>query len=66
MDICDVRPQNLSNQPQKITLNDTTPLDQNKHEDKDEHQDQVQEESNDQGGDENDGDKGEGPPHQRV
>jgi hypothetical protein len=41
-------------------------LDQNEHEDKDEHQDQVQKKSNDQGGDEDDGDKGEGPPHSRM
>jgi hypothetical protein len=70
MDIGDVRPQDPSNQPQETTPNDTTPpaerLDQNEHEDKDKHQDQVQEESNDQGGDEDDGDKGEGPPHPRV
>jgi hypothetical protein len=63
MTIGNVSPQNPSNQPQEITPNDTTPsaqgLDQNEHEDKDEHQEQVQEKSNDQGGDENDGDKGE-------
>jgi hypothetical protein len=70
MVIGDVRPQDPSNQPQEITPNDTTPpaqgLNQNEHEDKDEHQGQVQEESNDQGGDEDDGNKGEGPPHPRV
>jgi hypothetical protein len=70
MAIGDVRLQDSSNQLQETTPNDTTPpaqgLDQNEHEDKDEHQDQVQEESNDQGGDEDDRDKGEGPPHPRV
>jgi hypothetical protein len=70
MTIGDVRSQDPSNQPQEISPNDTTPpvqgLDQNEHEDKDEHQDQVQEKINDQGGDEDDGNKGEGPPHPRV
>jgi hypothetical protein len=70
MAIGDVGPQDPSNQPQEITPNDTTPptqaLDQNKHGDKDEYQDQVQEESNDQGRDEDDGNKGEGSPHPRV
>jgi hypothetical protein len=70
MTIGNVRLQDPSNQPHETTQNDTTPptqgLDQNEHEDKDEHQDRVQEESNDQGGDEDDGDKGEGPPHPRV
>jgi hypothetical protein len=70
MAIGGVRLQDPSNQPQETTPNDTTPpsqgLDQNEHEDKDEHQDQIQEVSNDQGGDEDDGDKGERPPHSRV
>jgi hypothetical protein len=70
MPIGDVRLQDSSNQSQETTPNDTIPpaqgLDQNEHEDKDEHQDQVQEKSNDQGGDEDDGDKGEGPPHSRM
>jgi hypothetical protein len=70
MVIGSVRSQDPSNQPQETSPNDTTPptqgLDQNEHEDKDEHQDQVQEESNDQEGDEDDGNKGEGPPHSRV
>jgi hypothetical protein len=62
----DMRPQDSSNQPQEINPNDTTPPAQACHENKDEHQDQVQEESIDHGGDEDDGDKGEGPPHPRV
>jgi hypothetical protein len=70
MVIGDVRPQDLSNQPQKISPNDTTPpvqgLDQDNHEENIELNDQGQEESNDQGGDEDDGDKGEAPPHPRV
>jgi hypothetical protein len=41
-------------------------LDQDKHEEEDEQHDQIQEESNDQGGDEDDGDNGEAPPHPRV
>jgi hypothetical protein len=65
--IKEVRPQDPSETP---SPNDTTPpaqaLDQNEHEDKDEHQDQIQEESNDQGGYEDDRDKGDGPPHPRV
>jgi hypothetical protein len=67
MAIDDVRPQDLGNQPQKSTQNDTTPpahgLDQNNHEEEDESNDQDQEESNDQGGDEDDGNNGEAPPH---
>jgi hypothetical protein len=70
MAIGDVRPQDPNDQPQEPTPNDTTPLvqgqDQDNHEEEDEHHDQVQEKSNDQGGDENDGDKGEAPPHPRV
>jgi hypothetical protein len=68
--IDDVRPQDLSNQPQETSPNDTTPpakgLDQDNHEGDIEPIDQGQEERNDQGGDENDGDKGETPPHPRV
>jgi hypothetical protein len=68
--IDDVRPQDLSNQPQETSPNDTTPPakghDQDNHEGDVEPNDQGQEESNDQGGDENDGDKGETPPHPRV
>jgi hypothetical protein len=67
MTIGEVRSQDPSETP---SPNDSTPpakgLNQNEHEDKDEHQDQVQEESNDQGGDEDDGDKREGPPHPRL
>jgi hypothetical protein len=67
MVIGDVRPQDPSNQPQKTFPNDTTPsaqgLDQDNHEEDVEPNDQCQEESNDQGGDEDDGDKGEAPPH---
>jgi hypothetical protein len=69
MTIGDVRSQDPSDQPEGHTLSDTTPpiqeldqdheKDQDEHEDKDEHNDQVQEESNDQGGDEDDGDKDE-------
>jgi hypothetical protein len=70
MTIGDVRPQDSSNQPQKTSLNDTTPpiqgLDQDNLEEDVEPNDQGQEESNDQGGDEDDGDKGEAPPHTRV
>jgi hypothetical protein len=62
MVIDDVRPQDPSNQPQEISPNDTTPpaqgLDQDNHEEDVEPNDQGQEESNDQGGDEDDGDKG--------
>jgi hypothetical protein len=65
--IKEVRPQDPS---ETLSPKDTTSpaqaLDQNEHEDKDEHQDQIQEESNDQGGDEDDRDKGDGPPHPRV
>jgi hypothetical protein len=61
MAIGDVRPQDLNDQPQKYSPNDTTPpaqgLDQDNHEEEDEHHVQVQEESNDQGGDEDDEDK---------
>jgi hypothetical protein len=60
MAIGDVRLQDPSKQLQGHFPSDTTPpaqgLDQD-HEGDDEHHDQVQEESNDQGGDENDGDK---------
>jgi hypothetical protein len=45
MVICDVRPQDPSDQPQGTSPNDTTPpaqeLDQDEHEEKDEHHDQV-------------------------
>jgi cobalamin biosynthesis protein CobT len=61
MAIGDVRPQDLSEQPQGHSPSDTTPLaqalDQNHEENQDElegedeHHDQVQEESNDQEGD---------------
>jgi hypothetical protein len=67
MMIGDVRPQDPSNQPQKTSLNDTTPptqgLDQDNHEEDVKSNDQNQEESNDQGGDE---DNEEAPPHPRV
>jgi hypothetical protein len=70
MTIGDVRPKDLSNQPQETSSNDTTPptqgLDQDNHEEDVEPNDQGQEECNDQGGDEDDGDKGEAPPHPRV
>jgi hypothetical protein len=70
MAICDVRPQDPSNQPQETAPNDTTPptqgLDQDNHEEDVEPNDQGQKESNDQGGDEDDGHKGEAPPHPRV
>jgi hypothetical protein len=68
MAISDIRPQDLSNQPQVQSLNDTTPPAQgfDQDEDKDEHHDQVQEESNDQGGDEDDEDNKEALPHPRV
>jgi hypothetical protein len=70
MAIGDVRPQDLSNQPQETSPNDTTPpaqgLDQDNHEEDDKLNDQDQDESNDQGGVEDDGDKGEAPPHPRV
>jgi hypothetical protein len=68
--ICDVRPQDPSNQPQETFPNDITPpeqgRDQDNHEEYVEPNDQGQEESNDQEGDEDDGDKGEAPPHPRV
>jgi hypothetical protein len=45
MVICDVRPQDPSDQPQGTSPNDTTPpaqeLDQDEHEETDEHHDQV-------------------------
>jgi hypothetical protein len=70
MMIGNVRPQDPSNQPQETSPNDTTPpaqgLDQDNHEEDVEPNVQGQEESNDQGGDENDGDNGESPPHPRV
>jgi hypothetical protein len=70
MTIGDIRSQDLSNQSQETSLNDTTSpaqgLDQDNHEEDVEPNDQGQEESNDQGGDEDDGDKGEAPPHPRV
>jgi cobalamin biosynthesis protein CobT len=70
MVIDDVRPQDLSNHAQEISPNDTTPpaqsLDQDNQEEDDELNDQGQEESNDHGEDEDDGDKGEAPPHPRV
>jgi hypothetical protein len=70
MMIGDVRPQDPSNQPQETSPNDTTPpvqgLDQDNHEEDVELNQQGQEESNDQGGDEDDGDKREAPPHPRV
>jgi hypothetical protein len=70
MVIGDVRPQDPNNQPQENSPNDTTPsaqgLDQDNHEEDDERNNQGQEESNDQGRYEDDGDKGEVPPHPRV
>jgi hypothetical protein len=70
MAIGDVRPQDPNDQPQEPTPNDTTPpaqgLDQDNHEEEEEPNDRDQEESNDQWGDEDDGDKGEAPPHPRV
>jgi hypothetical protein len=70
MVIGNIRPQDPSDQPQGPSSNDTTPptqeLDQDKHEEDDEHHDQVQEERNNQGGDEDDGDNGDAPPHPRV
>jgi hypothetical protein len=70
MAIGNVRPQDPNDQPQEQSPNDTTPpaqgLDQDNHEGENEHHDQVQEESKDQGGDVDDGDKGEAPPHPRV
>jgi hypothetical protein len=68
--IGNVRPQDTNDQPQESSPSDTTPptqsLDQDNHEEEDEHHDQVQAESKDQGGDEDDGDEGEAPPHPRV
>jgi hypothetical protein len=59
MAIGDMRPQDLNDQPQEYSPNDTISpaqgLDQDNHEEEDEVQ--VQEESNDQGGDEDDEDK---------
>jgi TATA-binding protein-associated factor Taf7 len=70
MTINDVRSQDSSNQPQETFPNDTTSpaqgLDQDNHEEDVEPNDKGQEESNDQGRDEDDGDKGEVPPHPRV
>jgi hypothetical protein len=70
MTIGDIRPQDLSNQAQETSPNDTTPptqgLDQDNHEEDDKSNNQGQEENNDQGRDEDDGDKGEAPPHLRV
>jgi hypothetical protein len=70
MTIGDVRSQDLSNQPQETSPNDTTPpaqgLDPDNHEEDVKPNDQSQEKSNDQGGDEDNGDKGEKPPYLRV
>jgi hypothetical protein len=70
MAIGDVRPQDSSNQSQETSPNDTAPLvqgfDQDNHEEDVEPNDQGQEESNDQGGDKDDGNKGQAPPHSRV
>ena len=70
MVIGDIRSQDPSNQLQETSSNDTTPpikgLDQDNHEEDVEPNDKGQEESNDQGRDEDDGDKGEVPPHPRV
>jgi hypothetical protein len=71
MTIGDVRPQDSSDQPQDHSPSDTTPPAQAVDQDKGEHHDQVQEERNDQGRDEDDGDKEESnsrarPPHPRV
>jgi hypothetical protein len=70
MVIGDVKPQDPSNQAQKTSPNDTTTtaqgLDQDNYEEYVELNDQGQNESNDQGGDEDDVDKGEAPPHLRV
>jgi hypothetical protein len=61
MAIGDVRPQDLSNQPQETSPNDTTPpaqgFDEDNHEECVEPNDQGQEKRNYQGGDEDDGDK---------
>jgi TATA-binding protein-associated factor Taf7 len=70
MAIGDVRPQDPNDQSQEPTPNDTTPpaqgLDQDNQEEEDEPNDQDQDESNGQGGVQDDGDKGEAPPHPRV
>jgi hypothetical protein len=70
MAIGNVRPQDPNDQPQEPTLNATTPpaqgLDQDNHEEQGEPNDQDQEESNDHGGDKDDGDKREAPPHSRM
>jgi cobalamin biosynthesis protein CobT len=70
MSISDVTPQDPINQPQETSPNDTTPpvqgLDQDNQEEDVEPNDQGQKDSSDQGGDEDDGDKGEAPPHPRV
>jgi hypothetical protein len=70
MAIGDVRPQDPSNQPQETSPNDTTPIaqgiDQDNHEEYAEPNVQGQEEINDQGGDEDVGDKEEAPSHPRV
>jgi hypothetical protein len=70
MAIDDVKPQDLNNQSQKTSPNDTNPpiqcLDQDNHEEDVKSNDQGQDEGNDHGGDENDRDKGEAPPHPRV
>jgi hypothetical protein len=67
MIIRDVRPQDPS---EPHSPNDTTPpaqgLNQDNHEEGVKPNDQGQEESNDQGGNEDDGDKGEAPPHLRM
>jgi hypothetical protein len=49
-----------------IVLHPHNGLNQDNHEEDVEPNYQGQEESNDQGGDEDDGDKGEAPPHPRV
>jgi hypothetical protein len=70
MVIGDVKPQDSTNQPQKTSPNDTTlpaqGLDQDNLKEDVEPNDQCQEESNDQGRDEDDGDKREIPPYPRV
>jgi hypothetical protein len=70
MMIDDVRPQDPSNQPQETSLNDTTPtaqgIDQDNHEEYVEPNVQGQEKSNDQGEDEDVGEKEEAPTHPRV
>jgi hypothetical protein len=70
MAIGDVRPQDPNDQPQGQSPNDTTPsaqgLDEDEQEEENKHHDKVQEESNDLGGDEDDGDNEDAPPHPRV